>query len=248
MAGGWAAKGVLYGLIAVLALNVASGDAVERADQQGAIQTVARQPFGKVLLVALAIGLVLYALSRSLEALGVGHGEPPSGLERAGYAASAVIYTSFAVLAFKVLSGAGGQQGDQATDMTARVMEWGAGRWLVGLAGIGIAAVGARFVWDGLSRGFEDDLDLFSASPWTRKAVVALGTVGQCARGVVFLLAGWFVLQAAVQYDPQEAAGLDETLRRLAGEAWGPLLLAAVAIGLLAYAAFCFANAKFRRF
>ena len=246
VAAGWVAKGVLYGLIALLALRVAAGDQGEKADQQGAVHTVAAQPFGKVLLVTLGLGLALYSLSRLLEALGVGHGDDASGLERAGYAISAVIYASFAVLAFKVLSGANGDQGDQATDVTAGAMEWGAGRWLVGLAGLGIAAVGLRFVWEGVSRSFEDHLALGAASPTTRTVVRVLGTVGLAARGVVFALAGWFVIQAAVQYDPQEAAGLDETLHRLVAESWGPLLLTAVALGLLAYGAYCFAEARWR--
>ena len=247
VAAGWVAKGMLYGLIAVLALQVAAGDRGEQADQQGAIQTIAEQPFGKGLLVALGIGLALYAVGRVLEALGVGHGDDASGIDRAGYAVSAVIYASFAVLAFRVVSGGGAQQGDEATDITARVMEWSVGPWLVGLAGLGIAAVGLRFAWEGISRTFLEHLDLSSASLETRKAVRWLGTVGLVARGVVFTMAGWFLVQAAVQYDPQEAAGLDETLHRLASEDWGPLLLAAVAIGLLAYAAFCFAEARFRR-
>ena len=52
--------------------------------------------------------------------------------------------------------------------------------------------------------------------PVSRRIVWILGTVGTTARGVVFALTGYFVVQAAWNYEPQKARGLDGALRTVA--------------------------------
>ena len=58
------ARGLIYAIIGILAIKLAFGAGGKTTDQQGAMQTVAHQPFGTVLLVLLAIGLGGYALWR----------------------------------------------------------------------------------------------------------------------------------------------------------------------------------------
>ena len=51
---GIAARGVLYIVLGILAIQFARGEmASEQVNQTGAFETVAQQPFGKVLLVLL---------------------------------------------------------------------------------------------------------------------------------------------------------------------------------------------------
>jgi len=64
---------------------------------------------------------------------------------------------------------------------------------------------------------------------------------------VVFALVGIFLIKAAVEYDPDEAIGIDGALRKLAEQTYGTVLLGVVAAGLLAYAVFCFVQARYRR-
>ena len=59
---GLVARGVVYGIIGILALKLALGDGGEATNQQGALQTIAQGPFGKVLLALMAIGLLGYAV------------------------------------------------------------------------------------------------------------------------------------------------------------------------------------------
>jgi hypothetical protein len=73
-----------------------------------------------------------------------------------------------------------------------------------------------------------------------------IGVLGHAARGVVFLLAGFFIVRAASEYDPKEAIGLDGALAKLAHAAYGPFLLGAVAVGLFAYGLFCLVQARYR--
>jgi hypothetical protein len=80
-----------------------------------------------------------------------------------------------------------------------------------------------------------------------------VGLAGACivgvglARLVVFSLIGFFAIRAAIDYDPKEAVGLDGALQKLTHQSYGPWLLGVTAAGLLAYALFCFADARYRR-
>ena len=67
------ARGVVYGVIGVLALKLALGDGGQATNQQGALQTIANRSFGETLLILLAFGLAGYALWRLIRAA-VGHG------------------------------------------------------------------------------------------------------------------------------------------------------------------------------
>ena len=108
-------------------------------------------------------------------------------------------------------------------------------------AGVVVVGVGAYNVHQGLSRDFMERMRV--AGP-RRRAVARLGVVGFVARGIVFGLAGVFLVKAAVEYDASEAVGIDGALARLAGQPFGPVLLGAAAAGLVAYALTCLAWAR----
>ena len=59
---GFVARGLIYGIIGILAIEVALGVGGTTTNQQGALKTIANQPFGEVLLILVAIGLAGYAL------------------------------------------------------------------------------------------------------------------------------------------------------------------------------------------
>lgn len=241
--GGWVAKGILYVVVGVLAVQVAIGGGPdESADQEGALRAVRDQPFGVVLLGVLAVGLALYALWRLLDAA---TGTSDSTVDRAGHAISGLVHAGLAVLAVGLLlDGSDDGGGDPAPTLTARVLDAPGGRWIVGAVGLALAGVGVRFVAEGVRRTFLDDLDEGSSE---RRWLEPLGVVGNVARGVVFLLLGWFVVRAAVQHDADEAKGFDAALQTLAGRPYGPALLLLVALGLIAYGLFAALSARSRR-
>ena len=78
---------------------------------------------------------------------------------------------------------------------------------------------------------------------WTRRA----GRLGHVARGVVFLVIGIFLAQAALQSDPDEVRGLGGALSALAAQPFGPYLLVLVALGFVAFGLFMFVVARYRR-
>jgi hypothetical protein len=241
---GWAAKGALYGLIGVLAIQIPAGLGGKTTDQQGAMRTVADETGGTLLLVLLALGFAGYAAWRAVEAAS-GRGAEGAG-KRLGAAVSGAIHVGLAGAAIALAIGAGsGSSGPDS--VTARVMDLPLGVWLVGAVGVGIVGVGAYNAWEGVSRKFEECLRIGEMAPRERSVVRVMGIAGLVARGVVFALIGAFLVKAAVEFDPKDAIGLDGALAKVANQTYGRWLLALAALGLLCYAAFCVVQARYRR-
>jgi hypothetical protein len=241
---GWAAKGALYGLIGVLAIQIPAGLGGKTTDQQGAMRTVADETGGTLLLVLLALGFAGYAAWRAVEAAS-GRGAEGAG-KRLGAAVSGAIHLGLAGAAIALAIGAGSGSSDPDS-VTARVMELPLGVWLVGAVGVGIVGVGAYNAWEGVSRKFEECLRIGEMAPRERSVVRVMGIAGLVARGVVFALIGAFLVKAAVEFDPKDAIGLDGALAKVANQTYGRWLLALAALGLLCYAAFCVVQARYRR-
>ena len=247
---GWAARGALYVVTAVLATRIATGGGSEEASHHGALQAVAEQPFGKALLAALTIGLSAYAVWRFIEAW---RGRDHKAFERLNDLGSGIVYVGLAAGATAILLGGGsGSDGSgggeqKAKGLTAEVLGWPMGPWLVGGAGIVICAIGLYSLKRGVGRDFMDDVDLRRVSEGGRRAIEMMGIFGQCARGLVFGLIGWFVVKAAMEFNPDEAKGLDGALHELAAAPEGPALLWAAALGLLAFGVFCLLRARYAK-
>ena len=107
---------------------------------------------------------------------------------------------------------------------TRELMEKSGGRWLVGAIGVTLVAVGAYFVIKGLRATFRDELEPGGVGPFSHEAIVTLGRVGWAGRGVVMGLVGWFVTRAAIEFNPDEAKGIDGALRDATGSSLGALL------------------------
>ncbi|MFD5403373.1 DUF1206 domain-containing protein [Streptomyces griseorubiginosus] len=249
---GFTARGVIYLLVGVLALQIAFGDGKRQADRGGALAALADKPFGSVVLWALGIGLAGMALWRLSEALFGAAG--PDGRKAGKRLMSAGRFLFYAFVAYSVLSFAAGSGSDgsgssdkQSKDVTARVLEWPGGQWIVGVAGVGVAVAGVWIAGRALLRSFHDKLKLHEMSPRVRKLVDVTGVGGGAARGVVFAAAGAFAVRAAVDYEPDKAKGLDDTLRSFVDTPLGPWLLVLVAAGLVLFGVFSFAMARWRR-
>ncbi len=246
---GYAAKGVVYLIIGVIAADAAFSPAERVQGSQGALNTVLNQPFGKLLLGIMALGLAGYVVWKVVQATTDPEhkGSDAKGMaSRVGYLISAVLYGGLTLEAVRMLRGAGGGDQNGAQHWTAAVMDKPFGRILVGLVGLGIAGYG---IYE-LVRAFKSDLakklNLEGSAVATRQRVVAVGRAGMAARGVVFGIIGWLVLQAALTYDPSRAQGLEGALVTLRQAPAGPYVMAAVAVGLIAYGAFQLVKARYR--
>jgi Domain of Unknown Function (DUF1206) len=245
---GLVARGVIYAIIGVLAIKVALGEGGKTTSQQGALETIVRQPFGKALLILMAIGLAGYATWRLVRAA-IGHGPEASDdtKERIEGLASGLAYTLLCVTAVSILIGSGGGRSGGADKATGGVLDWPGGQILVGIAGLVIIGVGLHQGYKGIAEKFLEQSKTEQMSERVERAFTALGIFGHLARMIVFALVGWFLLRAAIDYDPDKAVGLDGALTKLADASYGPILLGIVAAGLIGFAAYSVADARYRR-
>ncbi|XVV33501.1 DUF1206 domain-containing protein [Streptomyces sp. CA-100214] len=247
---GLTARGVIYLLVGILALQIAFGSGSRQADRGGALEELADKPFGAVLLWALGIGLVGMALWRLSEAaFGATGKDGHKAKKRLPAAARCVFYAfvAYSVLAFAAGAGGSGSSDQQSRDVTAKVMEMPAGQWIVGLAGAGIVVAGVVIAVQAIRRSYHKKLKLGALGSRARTLLDVTGVGGGVARGAVFAAAGAFAVRAAVDYKPDQAKGLDDTLRSFADTPLGPWLLALVAAGLVLFGVFSFALARWRR-
>jgi formate hydrogenlyase subunit 3/multisubunit Na+/H+ antiporter MnhD subunit len=240
--------GVSYGLVAVLAMQLALGEGGKAADRGGALETIAKDGLGRIVVMLLAVGFAAYAIWRFAQAFfdRKGEGRKPKGLaKRIGYFGRGLIYSALCLTAVAVLRGSSGESNEK--EETARVLDWPAGRWIVAAVGAGFAVAGLWNFFRGLTGRFKKELNTGEMRDVEEKWVTVAGVVGLVARGVVFSLIGVFLLKASLEYDPDEAIGLDGALRKLAAQDHGSVLLGVVAAGLLAFGIFCLFQARYRR-
>ena len=244
---GLVARGVVYAVIGILALKLAVGYGGKATSQQGALKTVAGQPFGKVLLVLLAVGLAGYAAWRLVRAA-AGHGreESDSGFDRVAGVASGIAYAALCATAVAILAGAGSGSGSPKKT-TGGVLDWTGGPVLVAIVGAVLIGVGAYQAYKGAARKFLETSKTGEMSEGTERAFTVLGVIGHLARGVVFVLIGYGLIKAAIDYDSKKAIGLDGALRQLAHASYGPVLLGIVAAGFIMFAAYSVADARYRK-
>jgi hypothetical protein len=245
---GFAARGVVYVVIGVLAIRLALGVPGGNASQQGALRAVVAQPFGEVLLILIALGLAGYSLWRLLRAaLGHGREDSDSGFDRLAALGSGLAYAALAAIAVEILLGSGGGGSGNAQKTTAGVLGWPGGPWLVAIAGVALIGIAAYQGYQGLSRDFLENSKTEQMSSRMRAWVEWIGVLGHLARAVVYGLVGLFLIAAAVHFDPKRAVGVDGALARLAQASYGPFVLGLVATGLVAFGAYSLSDARYRR-
>ena len=251
---GYTAKGFVYGAIGILALMTAfSVGGGKTTGTSGALRSIAQQPFGQILLILIAIGLVGYVIFRLAQAVNdpEDKGTDAKGIfTRLGYLLSGIAYAGVAInaglLAFGNSSGGSGGSSSKQ-DWTATVMQQPFGRWLVGIGGAIVIGIGFYRIYQAYKIKFRKKLNLSELDATQENWLVNISRFGIAARGVVFIMLGFFVVQAAHQSDPQEVKGLDGALYTLTQQPYGKVLLTLMALGLISYAIYLLLQARYRR-
>jgi hypothetical protein len=250
---GYVAHGLVYGLVGLLALQVAAGVRGSTPGSRGALEQIVAAPLGQFLLAATAVGLLGYASWRFVQAFldPEDKGTDPSGLAtRLGYVASGVTHAALALAAAQLLVGAGGGGAEDQTtrDWTARLLSQPLGPWLVGGVGLSLIGAGLYQLYEAYTAKFREDLKLSEMSATEQCWATRAGRVGLAARGIVFGLIGAFLIKAAWEAEPGQARGLAGALEALATSPLGPWLLGLVALGLVAYGSYMMiVEARYRR-
>ena len=240
---GYVARGLVYGMIGVLAFQVALGVGGALADPQGAIVALGKTPLGGALLYGVLVGLIGYALWGVIRAVfdPLHKGADPKGIvERVGYAVSGLSYMLLAFATYGLITGGAsaarnGAQAAQTQQTTASILSKSWGPWVVGIAAVILIGVGLSQVFQGLRPDFERQFQPYALSSNQRKWIDRLGRFGTAARGVVFTLVGMFLFLAAFHHDPSQAKGIDGVLAVLLHQPYGAWLLGVIALGLIAF-------------
>lgn len=251
---GYAARGTVYAVIGLLAIQAAFGGGRGALEQQatteGALQRIAEQ--SRLLIVLVAIGLAGYALWRFVQAFldPENKGTDPKGLAKRGaMLASGIVYAGLALFAARIISGSGGASsgggGSQGT--AASLMDKPFGRWLVVLAGVAVIVAALYQLAEAYTKRFRKRLKLEQMDADEERLATRTGQVGLAARGIAFLVSGWFLVQAGLRYDANQARGLGGALETLASQPYGPWLLGIMALGLIAFGAYSFLQARYKK-
>jgi hypothetical protein len=247
---GLIAYGVVHLLVGWLALQIAWGaPASKSADTSGALKTLADQPFGRILLWLVAIGLVALALWQTSEAIwGYRNREGAKRVRKqVTSGARAVIYAALGVSAALVALGSGSSGSKSQQRATSGVLAWPGGRVIVVVVGLIIIGVGVAEVFKGVKKSFSEEIDTSSMSPVARQGVARLGQVGYIGRGVALAVVGGLLSYATLTFHRQKAQGLDGALQTILAQPFGRFLLTAVALGFVAFGLFAMLQSRYRR-
>ncbi|SDN21503.1 DUF1206 domain-containing protein [Allokutzneria albata] len=248
---GMACFGLVHLVVAWLAAHVALGSRQADADQKGALATIAAQPLGVALLVALAAGLAAFAIWQLLSAF-FGHrwisDQRKRTVKRVTSAARGIAGVALAVIAVNFVIGESQKSGNQSQKtLTAELLALPGGRWIVAAVAAVVFGVGVAAVLKGVRKTFLEELDMTKLPTGTRTWTRRLGMIGYPAKGVAFAVVGILLALAGLTADPNRAGGVDQALRELAALPFGIVILLAVALGLAAFGVYCFADARCRR-
>jgi len=247
---GWLAKGLIFAMIGLLGLGIARRNyASEDADQTGALAAIAGAPAGRVLVLVVALGLILYAAWQLWSAVASeesdeGGEQLLSIVRRIGMVGLGASYALLGVTGLQIAwqggsAASSGEEGSTSPESVASTLlsiPWG--RWLLVMLGLGTIVVAAYHLWKGLSLEFADDIDDDSIPRNRRRALLTLGVVGYCSRAAMLAIAGGLFVISAREHDPDKSAGLDDSLRAIADAPFGQWLLSAASIGLIAAGAY----------
>jgi hypothetical protein len=249
---GFVSRGVTYGVIGALALAITlgAGKTGTTPNQQGALALIARTSLGRAALVVICAGLLAYALWKFTQGVwgrGPEGGGGPKLTDRTANLAGGLVYVGFFAVAARALTGGSGHSSAEPKRAAAGILAWSGGRFIVGLAAVGLVAISLYQLHDALRGKFAQDNKTGRMDAREHALFMLLGRVGITARALVFGLVGYFLLRTAIDFNAKDAVGIDGALARVHHQPLGQWLLALVAAGLLTFAAFSLLEARYRR-
>lgn len=249
---GYVMRGLLYVTMGALVLEIALGHRSEAADPIGALRAIAHQPFGRIELVLVAVGLCTFALWRFVQAVtdSDDYGRGKSAIaKRVVLALTGVLYAPLAIAAGRLLVGSGpaARGGDHVRPGLLLAWDWGP--FVVGVVAFVLLTIAVVEIVVALRATFVEEMNLRSLSQRARRLVVAAGRVGFVAHASIFALVAYSLARAVFFLDARKTHGIDGVLAHLAhrGDGQGRAVVGAIGTGLVVFGAFSLLMARYRR-
>jgi uncharacterized protein DUF1206 len=253
---GYASNGLLYVIIGGTAALEAINVAKRVRGTRGALYLLIAQPFGRLAVTLVAIGLCGFIIRRFVQifvppTIGV----PPKPflrfLRRAGCALSGLMHIGIALTALQLTLGLTIMRSDVQTpqrDWVTVLLTWKQlNGWVPLLAGLVILAVAAYEFYVAAKLRFTIEMHLERMGFRTRRAAYACGIAGHTGRGVAFIFLAAFLVYAGYYVEEVEATGLGDLIRMLEAQPYGVGVLIIIATGLIAYGLFLLLMAWYLR-
>ena len=243
---GYAARGLIYLVIGIFAIGAAFWS-FEKKDTKGAVLEVLQLPLGMAMIIALLIGLAGYVGWRLVQAVfdTDDHGLSPAGAAvRLGLLASAATYATLGIYTLSLIGvfASGGNSNSSASDQLASVI---GSTWAALAFSLIFAGVAAAHWWKAYHAKYRDHIEVDSSNI---AYVDLVSRAGLVARGLVLaVISVLFFKRFTAAGAQQGEADLMSALNYIHQLPYGNWLLAAIGTGLLAFAAYSFVEARWRR-
>ncbi len=248
---GYAVRGLLYVVMGFLALRIALAQRGGKAtDLSGSLVWLTGNPFGTLVLIVAIIGLAAYSIWGLVRAVydPLHRGRDKKGIAaRLGFLTSAFSYAAIAFFALQILAGQGSAAHDSTQKTVSSLLTNPAGGFITEILGVIAIGIGIGQFIEAYRATFKNDLKAAEMSESERNAAIAFGRFGMAARGVTFLVVGWFLIQAGIHHDPHEAHGFGGAFLFLLAQPYGHLLVAVIALGFIALGLHSLACARWVR-
>ncbi|MCI4013033.1 DUF1206 domain-containing protein [Brevibacterium sp. ZH18] len=255
---GFVANGIVHIILGATAVAVGFGRGGE-ADQSGAIQQMAAQPFGMVLIVLCLIGCGLMALwcvfnaffgSASLRGAGTNDPQHRQGRRRwvefVKTIGSAVAYAAVALTFSQYIIGGGSDSGKTSSQASTTLAKAPGGLYILAAIGAVIVMIGIGFCISGIRGRWKNDLRM-PRKRAMRLLLIATGVIGYLGKGATLLAVGALVVVSAMTGDPEEFTGIDGALKAMRDQPFGTVLMLAVGAGLVLYGVFLSLRSRYDR-
>jgi hypothetical protein len=244
---GFAVMALVHLLIGAIALGVAAGGDGE-VEPTGALEELVATDAGPYAMWAGFAGCLGLALWQFSEATLRPRRLPVAQrLSRAVSSGSlSIAYGSMAATFARFATGEEIDSSERTRDFTLSLMRSAYGIPVVVGLGLTVLGVGVYFIIKGVRRGFRDELRHFEDQR-RGKVIDGLGVLGYVAKGAALVLVGALFVVAAVEHEPEQATGLDGSLKALQDHPFGELMLVLIAVGLISYGIFAMIRSQYGR-
>ncbi len=250
---GFYTKGFLFIVIGLLAILVALGErGGELADPTGALTRIARESYGKIILIIFVVGAVGHGAWNILRgAADVDNaGKSVQGIIKRciaggiGFFYFFLAWTAWSIIAAAQISE---DTGTFQKTLTAVLLALPLGAILVGLIGLIVIGAGVHECYSGVTGKYRESFKLYKLDDKSLAIITILGFLSFLARGLIFGLIGYFFIVAAIDANPNEAIGIEGALRTLSQSYFGKTVLFVTAAGLVCHGVLSLYEARYRR-